>query len=125
MSTNFNELNTVKNLIATYFDAVYSSDITALKTIFHPNASMNGFLGSDMLVGTPEPFYADLLSKPSMAQQKIECSYVLANIDVSGNIASASILVDNFFGVATVKDNFHLLKDNGKWYIICKTFTTL
>lgn len=121
----FKDYQEIENLIKEYFDAVYNADTEKLKEIFHPGAAMNGYLGDDCVIGTPEIFYADLSSKPSMKSQNTDCQMVIKNIDICGNIANASILVDNFFGFARIQDCFHLLKVEDEWKILCKTFTTL
>lgn len=115
----------VTELLASYMDAVYRADVETLRGIFHENASMNGFLGEDMVIGTPEIFYADLQSKPSMKESSIQCDYVITDLEITGGIGQAAILVDNFYGMCCVEDHFHLLKIDGKWRILCKTFTTL
>lgn len=125
MNQQFLETEAVKKLLERYFDAVYRADVDELKAIFHPEASMNGFLGDTMLVGSPEPFFADLSSKPSMAQEKTDCRAVITSIRVTGGVAEATLFVDNFFGAACIEDHFHLLKADGQWRILCKTFTTL
>ena len=125
MNTRFSETEAVKNLLERYFDAVYRADIGTLKTIFHEKASMNGYLGPDLLIGTPEPFFADLSSKPSMEANKDDCRCVITNLQVTGGIAEATLFVDGFYGAATIEDHFHLVKEAGAWKIVCKTFTTL
>lgn len=125
MNSHFLQVEAVKDLMARYFDAVYRADTKELREIFHPQASMNGFLGENLLVGTPEPFYEDLESKPSMAQRGDDCRCVLQSVKVTGGIAEASLLVDGFYGAATIEDHFHLLLVEGHWRILCKTFTTL
>lgn len=121
----FTDYEKIEALLRRYFDAVGGADIGTLKTIFHEKASMNGYLGADAVIGTPEIFYADLSSKPSMKEQGIDCRMVIRSIQVCGNIAQASIFVDNFFGAFQIEDYFHLLKVDGEWRILCKTFTTL
>lgn len=125
MNKKFREYETIKNLLNEYFDAVYKADVEKLKSIFHKDASMNGFLGDDMVIGTPDIFYQDLQSKPSMEESNIDCSSVVKHIEVNDKVAQATLYVDNFFGVATVIDQFHLIKCDDEWKIICKTFTTL
>lgn len=122
---NFDDCKKIENLLKRYFEAVGGADIETLKTIFHENASMYGYLGDDSVVGTPQIFFDDLKSKPSMKESKIDCKMVIGNINVTGNIATASIYVDNFFGAFRVNDYFHLLKIDNEWKIVCKTFTTL
>ncbi len=125
MNKNFMECEAIKNLLADYADAVYHADIDRLKTIFHEKAFMNGFLGEDLLIGDVSPFYADLGSKPSMADNKDDFRYVIKHLEVVGNLAQATLFVDGFYGAATIQDCFHLVKCDGKWRIICKSFTTL
>lgn len=125
MTAEFDSAQQIKALIEQYFVAVCQADVPRLKSIFHDQAAMYGYLGDLALAGTPEPFYGDLSSKPSMAQEGINCTYVLLNLQVTGSIAAATILVDNFFGAVTVEDQFHLMRVDGRWRIVCKTFTTL
>lgn len=125
MNLDFKELEALKLLIEKYFKAVYEADVPTLKEIFHEKASMNGYLGDMLLVGTPEPFFADLSSKPSMAETKIDCRMVIKSINCTGKIANVVMKVDGFYGVACIEDMFHLIKENDEWKIVCKTFTTL
>lgn len=122
---NYSDYKQIKELIDNYFLAVENADTTTLKKIFHEKASMYGYLGDTPVLGTPEIFYADLESKPSMKEQDIHCTMVLKNIDIHNNVATASIFVDNFYGASQVLDLFHLIKLNNEWKIICKTFTTI
>ena len=122
---NYNDYEQIKKLIDNYFLAVSEADTNTLKSIFHESASMYGYLGDAPVLGTPEIFYADLESKPSMKEQNISCTMVLKNIDIHNSVATASIFVDNFYGASKVLDLFHLMKINNDWKIVCKTFTTL
>lgn len=125
MNQHFIDCEAVKNLVEKYFKAVYEADIETLKTIFHPQASMNGYLGADLLVGTPQPFLDDLASKPSMAANNDDCRCVITHLDITGGIAEVTLFVDGFYGAACIEDHFHLIKEKGQWFIVCKTFTTL
>lgn len=123
--TQFSDYEQINTLLHDYFTAVGNADIAKLKTIFHETAAMYGYLGDAAVLGTPEIFFQDLSSKPSMSSQNIDCRMTVKNISVCGNTAQASILVDNFFGAFQIEDFFHLLKLDGAWKIVCKTFTTL
>lgn len=122
--SQFQDYEAVKELLDRYFDAVGRADVEELKTIFHPQAAMYGYLGVDAVLGTPDIFYADLQSKPSMKEQSIDCRCVIKRIEILGSIADAVITVDNFYGAASVEDHFHLVKLDNAWRILCKTFTT-
>lgn len=125
MNTNFVQTQEIKNLLDKYFKAVYEGDVTTLKTIFHENASMFGYLGDDKVIGTPKIFFDDLESKASMKSTNTPCTGIIQNIQVSKNIATATLFVDEFFGICAVKDEFHLMKIEDNWKIMCKTFTTI
>ena len=94
----FQDYKEIETLLGDYFAAVSAADIGTLKTIFHENASMYGYLGNDAVIGTPEIFFSDLAGKPSMKSQGVDCRMVIKNISVCGRTAQASIFVDNFFG---------------------------
>lgn len=125
MKNNFLDHEAVKRLMDDYFTAVYQADVRKLKTIFHEKAAMYGCLGPNILAGTPQPFYNDLNSQPSMAESSTDCRAVIKQLDVCGSIAKVTLYVDGFYGSATVQDDFHLLKENNEWRIVCKTFTTI
>ncbi|WP_290770785.1 nuclear transport factor 2 family protein [Anaerofustis sp.] len=125
MNNNFLEAKAIEQLVEKYFNAVYAADIDTLKKIFHEKAGMSGYLGEDVIVGTPEIFYEDLSSKPSMKSENIDCKCVISDLEVIGGIAKVTLYVDGFFGFATIKDLFHLIKVDDEWRIIQKTFTTV
>lgn len=125
MKQLFMEHEAIKKLIDEYFEAVYRADVAKLKTIFHEKAAMYGCLGPNILAGTPEPFYMDLDSQPSMQETNTDCRAIIKSLKVFGHIATVTLLVDGFYGSATVQDEFHLLKENEEWKIVCKTFTTI
>lgn len=125
MHTKFRDYEVIEKLIYLYFDAVCGADVSALKTLFHDDASMFGDLGGMILAGSPEPFFEDIASKPSMRKQGIDCRATLSHLEVTGRVATATLCVDNFYGEMSVKDHFHLLKDGSDWHIVCKTFTTV
>lgn len=125
MRWKFADVEMVEKLIYQYFDAVYRADIDVLRTIFHKKAAMYGDLDGMLLAGTPEPFLEDLLSGPSMQTQNIVCRAMITYLEVSGSVASVTLLVDNYYGQTNVRDHFHLMRENDEWKIVCKTFTTL
>lgn len=125
MTENYLNQEAVKSRMEEYFQAVYNADVEKLKTIFHKKAIMSGFLGDVLLCGDPSPFYEDLSSKPSMKETSIDCRFIIKSLQVCQNIASVTLLVDGFYGTATLEDHFHLIKENEIWYITSKTFTTI
>ena len=81
-----------------YVQAVYLADVPTLRGLFHPRASMSGFLGDDLLVGTPEPFFDDLDGRPSMAEQGDPYEATIIGVEVMGRAATATLVERGFFG---------------------------
>ena len=76
-----------------------------------------------MLRGRPNLSSAALLSEPSLASQGLDPRYDIAEVSVTGNAASAT-LKEYGFGGFNFTDYMHLLKRDGQWKIISKTFST-
>ncbi|MGR3469296.1 MAG: nuclear transport factor 2 family protein [Shimia sp.] len=107
----------VREILDAYTTATRARDVEALKAVFHENAVMSGYLGPDLLVGSPQPFF-DFLAGNEVAPDYT--SQVLG-IEVTGNIAVATVAEDNLFGMSFV-NHFHLVKGNGGWTITSKLF---
>jgi ketosteroid isomerase-like protein len=114
----------VREVVQQYIDGTYQGDVKALRDCFHPKAVMNGYLGDQLLVGGPEPFFKNMEKAPSMAEGGVPYQGKITSLDVVGNVASVTIKETGFGGAMDFTDYFHLLKDEGKWKIISKTFTT-
>ena len=115
----------VRRLLDSYAKAVYQADIQTLKEIFHPAAVMNGYLGDKLLVGSPEPFLADIGGRPPMAESGAPFKTEWTAVHVSGRTATATLEETGFFGSGHFVNYFHLLLDGGEWRIVSKTFESL
>ncbi|MCF8094392.1 MAG: nuclear transport factor 2 family protein [Desulfobacteraceae bacterium] len=123
---NYGELESVKSVINKYIDGSFKADVGLLKSVFHENAKMSGYLGDRLLIGGPEPFFEDLESRPSMFEKNDPYKAYIININITGSIASVILYETGFFGNAGIEDHFHLIRDKeGAWKIIAKTFTTV
>jgi len=121
MTHRVSDIEQVAATLEKYIQGSLNADVALLKTIFHPQAAMFGYLGPNLLVGSPEPFFAHLASGPSLAQAGKPYRARIAGIEVTGNTASAKLVEDGFADLDFV-DYFHLLKVDGKWLIVAKTF---
>ena len=118
-------VETVRAVMERYTDAVYRADIEALKEVFHPAAFMGGYLGDDLLLGDPAPFFADLEEHPSMAETQAPYQAEIVSVQVDGRIAVATVRETGFFGTVSFINHFTLLLEEGDWRILSKTFATL
>ena len=50
----------IQEVLLNYINGTYESDIPLLKSCFHENAKMTGYLGDTLVDGTPEPFFEDM-----------------------------------------------------------------
>ncbi len=86
---------------------------------------MAGYLGDELMVGTPEPFFSDLGGHPSMAESGAPYKAAIEDVHVAGRIASARVEESGFFEATSFVNYFHLLKAEGEWKIVSKAFQTV
>jgi hypothetical protein len=108
-----------------YVDAVYKADVETLRSLFHPAAVMSGYLGDTLLAGSPEPFLADVVGRPSMESTGAPYKAHMMDVHASSLTASLRLEETGFFGVANFVNYFHLLKVDGEWKIVSKTFQSV
>jgi hypothetical protein len=119
------QLGAVRTTMERYVEAVYHADVAALRSLFHPHAAMTGYLGDELLIGTPEPFFADLSSRPSMADSGHPYEATISAVDAQGRAATATLVEHGFFGIHSFVNYYHLLLIDGEWKIMSKTFAAL
>jgi hypothetical protein len=124
MAKTKSEVEEVRQVVQRYIDGSYSGDVDVLRKVFHPKALMAGYLQEQLVIGTPEPFFADIEKHPSMAKSGAPYKAKMKSVDVAGQIASVILVEKGFFGTMSFTDYFHLLKEHGEWKIISKTFTS-
>jgi hypothetical protein len=109
--------NEVEQVMLDYTAAIIAYDIPRLKTIFHESALMSGYLGPNLLIGSPQSFYDHLETNP------IESEYaaLVTEIRVDGRVARVRFVEDNLYGMSFVNE-FHLLKNESTWQIVSKLF---
>jgi len=122
---NHIETEAVKKVIQNYIDGTYDADTEKLKGVFHGKAVMNGYLGPDLLMGDPSPFIADIASAPSMKSVNDPYRAEIESICIEGDVAAVTLSESGFRGEASLVDFFHLIKEDGEWYIVSKLFTTV
>lgn len=115
----------VREIIDAYVEATYTADEDKLRSLFHKKAIMQGEL-PDLYVeasGSPELFFKDISSQPSMKSKGIPYASQIDYFDVKGCVASVTLSESNFFGKGTFVNYFNLIKEDSRWWIISKTFT--
>lgn len=107
----------VKEVVGNYIEGTATSDPDLLRSLFHETAVMSGYLGPDMLVGSPEPFYQAIAARKVGPDYKGE----ITEVSVIGRTATATVVEDNLYDLSFV-NTFHLLNVDGAWTITSKLF---
>ncbi|MEJ8572473.1 nuclear transport factor 2 family protein [Microbaculum marinum] len=111
------ETAAVRAVVSDYIRGTAESDPALLRSVFHEAAVMSGYLGPDLLLGGPEPFFE------AVGARKVGPDYSaeITEISVLGRTATATVVEDNLYDLSFV-NAFHLLKVDGAWTITSKLF---
>lgn len=113
----------VREVITKYINGSNHGDADLLRSIFFPEAIMSGDYQGTLRFGTPEPFFERVENSPSLKDSGMDYKAVITSIEIVGSVASAVLKEEGFFN-ANFTDFFHLMKKDGEWKIISKTYTT-
>ena len=122
VETSKDELEIVA-VIEGYIEGYVNADLRALRGAFASDAVMNGYVDDRLVTGTPEPFFRQVGSNPPLASSGSGLDYDIEHISVTNNAASV-VLRETGFGRHNFIDYMHLLKRDGVWKIVSKTFST-
>ena len=115
------EADLARAVVQEYVDACAAGSAERLRTIFHDNALMSGYMMGEYLMGSPEPFFKAVENPPPGADTGGAYQAEITSVEVSGPVASITLKEAGFMGV-NFTDYFHLAKVNDEWKIISKTF---
>ena len=117
------EISEVRRVVTQYVESYLAADVAALKEVFAEDAVMNGYIGDRLIAGSPEYFIENVGKSPPIASQAGNPTYDIESVEIRGN-AAAVTLHEHAFGGNNFTDFMHLLKRDGAWKIISKTFST-
>ncbi len=100
-----------------YVDGAISGRGDAMKRGFHPQATIFGYVGDDLLAGPIQQLY-DWNDTNGPAT---ELQAHIAGIDITGTVATVRLELENWTG-SRFTDLFTLLKVDGVWKIMNKVF---
>ena len=124
--TSRDELDVVA-VIERYIEGYVNADLPVLRGAFADDAVMNGYVGDRLVTGTPEPFFRQVGSNPPLKSPGpapgTAPAYDIEHLSITNNAASA-VLRETGFGPHDFTDYMHLLKRDGVWKIVSKTFST-
>jgi len=111
------DFKAVVKVLETYCVEGSAGNISAVKKVFHEKAVMNGS-GKDGYVFGPIQNLYDLYARLGAAS---DVEYHVDVLDIAGNTAVGRCVIKNWHGKDFV--DFHeLIKKDGEWKIIAKTY---
>jgi hypothetical protein len=115
--TNLTEYDAIARTVQRYIDGGKSGRGDDMKPAFHPDATIFGYVGTDLFAGPIQHLF-DWNDRNGPAA---ELQSRITSIDVMGTVATVRLELDNWSG-RRFTDMFTLLKIDGEWKIISKVF---
>ncbi len=109
------------SVLQSYADCCRYGDVDSLKQLFHEQAAMYGVLNGQLITGTPEVFYHTVATAPCPESSGEPYEAIIGHAEVAGDTATILLRENNYLGM-NFTNSFHLLKKEGKWYIVSKLF---
>jgi hypothetical protein len=111
------EIRLIESTIQHYINGAKSGKGNDMKPAFHQDATIFGYIGSDLFAGPIQKLF-DWNDENGPAANIVA---KIANIDVEGSVATVRLESDNWTG-HQFTDFFTLLKVDGEWKIMNKVF---
>jgi hypothetical protein len=123
MNEHNTELQAIKATIDLYIEGLHTGNIELLRTAFHPKAMMYGVSQKSATIIEIEGLYGFVSSNepPSKTGEPHQC--FITSITYAGGAAAVEMVEESAYG-NDYTNYFHLLKIDGKWVIVSKTYNT-
>ena len=107
--------------IELYIKGVTTGNTNALNAAFHPDARMFGALGDQRVDISIQDMIGMISAQPADVDGQFSAS--IREIEEFGDIATAIVDEENFWGSVSFTDVFSLAKIDDNWLIVSKAFT--
>jgi len=114
------ELELIQQTVQYYFDGLYQSDIAKLNRAFHQNSQVIGYFQGNLLFETLEQFIEFVRATPAPSRSGEEYDMRIVSIDMTE--IEAMVKVEDLYLGFRFTDYLSLLKIDGEWVIVNKTF---
>ncbi|MGD9537295.1 MAG: nuclear transport factor 2 family protein [Alphaproteobacteria bacterium] len=120
MTTDASEIAAITRTIDDYFKGMYKSDRALIERAFHPDAVINGHFDGAYRRRTRDGFAEFVSTVPAPEKNGVPYDMAIVAIDVAGN--AAVVKVRDLYLNRYFIDYLTLLKSDGAWKIINKTY---
>ncbi len=104
----------IRETIERYSDGMRTANAARLKEAFHKQAILCGYLDDHAMAAQIDALFDWVDSHP--APEDYSC--VIAELKITNRVATATVREMDQHG--DFIDHFHLLKDDGRWWIVSK-----
>ena len=115
--TQNNDLQLIEETVNYYFDGMTTHNAKSFEKAFHPNATMKWIEGKYKEVNA-----IDELSAYVNTNDPLKTKTSIMAINIAGDAANAQLELE--YNTFSYIDFMHLLKIDGKWKIVSKTYST-
>ena len=105
-----------------YFKAMINANEDELRRVFHPQASVIGLFGDEFSCGGFDSFIDFVKSTPAANENDKPFEYYVKGLILEGDIAV--VTVGNYCYSTRFTDHLSMIKINGDWRIVAKTYCT-
>ncbi len=110
-------------LLMSYFNGVYTGDITQLRSVFHPQTLLSGDINGQLYFKTLDQYLEGVKNRKSPKELGEEFKMKIISLEIINNTAIAKtqvpILGYNYY------DQLSLAIVDGKWIIVNKLLTNV
>lgn len=117
ISADSNDKAMIEKTVQYYIDGAISGKGDDMKPGFHADATIFGYVGDDLFAGPIQKLFDWNDNNGAATELKAR----IADMDISGTVASVRLELDNWTG-HKFTDMFTLLKVDDKWKIMNKVF---
>ncbi len=117
VSTDAQERENIVKVLERYVDGARSGRGNEMKSAFHEDATIFGYIGDDLFAGPIQKLFDWNDQNGAAKDLKVD----IASIDLNGTIATVRLELDNWTGYRFT-DLFTLLKIGDDWTIVNKVF---
>jgi hypothetical protein len=123
MNEHSDELQSIKDTITLYIDGVHNGDVEMLRKAFHSEAMMYGANPNNITIVKIQGLYDFVSANTPLSQTNEPHQCFITSIQHAGNAASSEMIEESAYG-NNYKNYFHLLKIDGTWLIVSKTYNS-
>ncbi|MGL4858175.1 MAG: nuclear transport factor 2 family protein [Enterobacteriaceae bacterium] len=116
-----NEFHGIERTINNYFQGMYQRDLSLLQGVFHPDACLFGFIMGGFERLNLEAWLQKVSEMPIPSESGEAFAMKIVALDRTGD--TATVKAEVLYHGLQFTDYLSLLKQNGHWLIVNKTFS--